>query len=1151
MPWSTTDLSIEVWFYRGSSYPQAIYSDGGAASARGLTLSIVSNTVIGFYPSNGTGYVDGTVTVPALGTTWHHLVVSVNRTTGIATVYLDAVSAGTIDCSAKTGSWSGSVNKTVGAYYTNTSWWHGGAIAGMRLYVGNALTAADVATLYRNKEPVTYANLPADIKAKLGTQGADWPLTDEPGSTYQDLHGSNDLTFSSVELLSDTGFEARAGITGASFAAPDKAHLECAHNAAFDLGAGDVVITANLLLTTTGSEQQFIAKYQDGTAYWFCYVTAGGGLGFYAQHSGGSVSQVDAAGAGLTTATKYHVAFVFDRSNTANNKIYVNGVSKTLTTNSLNTSTLNNTGKFYLGQTGSGVQYFNGRLAMVGIGKPADASDAAVATALGVISGASGLGQYYNEQSSGDKTTLAWSVFYDLTEASGTRRNFVNPGTNDLTEYLSSELVTNGTFTQANGPPTGWTNIPSYLWDTCSVVSNALSVIKDTTPAYSGVNQQLALTSGRSYTIGASLTKNSGGKLGVVYEATSWGSAAGLTASLSSTNLSYSATFTATASNGFINFYSFDADTATDWLIDNVTIKAASIPCVSDANVYANWNESGGSGAFLDIETVDVTGTLSSRLRKTGTGYPQISQLSLLTSGNTYIWSLRHKGASQPRVYCGDASALFAANADWDTDTATITADQTYALIVNTDVSGTVLVDSASLKATKLQATNGPSGAYASDSSGNGYHATLTGFSTDQIQTAWVPRGDGLAFTFTGTTDAYARATVPANDNSTAWTVSCKLKSSAALAGNVYLFDASGPRRIMCWNIGGKLAVWDNSSFSYFGPPLNDGAWHTYTLVADGTSAKCYVDGVQSGTTQTIASGSFGSYPSTLAIGGAGSYIFNGQMDDARIYKVALTEAQVIELAAASDNQEVTGATAIGWWRFNDGPPSQTASDGEPVAAWESIEGNRHIFRQTNILKRPKWILNGLNGRPVVRFDGVDDYMSITSNLPTGEAGTIVLFGQLTSVSTPGAWQYVLSQADPANTTRYLSLILYGPGAPYFAYEQRYDDTGDLMFGNTTTIVASKAYCLVCDTGGTAGKIRFLVNGVVENVNVTGGANNGDWFADVPTASSLAIGALVRSSIGQYAALDLAELIIYNRVLSASELARELAYSIGEFGVSP
>lgn len=64
---------------------------------------------------------------------------------------------------------------------------------------------------------------------------------------------------------------------------------------------------------------------------------------------------------------------------------------------------------------------------------------------------------------------------------------------------------------------------------------------------------------------------------------------------------------------------------------------------------------------------------------------------------------------------------------------------------------------------------------------------------------------------------------------------------------------------------------------------------------------------------------------------------------------------------------------------------TRATADGDPVGGWGDASGNgRHVTQATST-KRPTLKLAVLSGKPVVRFDGVDDFLSVslTQNQPS------------------------------------------------------------------------------------------------------------------------------------------------------------------------
>jgi hypothetical protein len=65
-------------------------------------------------------------------------------------------------------------------------------------------------------------------------------------------------------------------------------------------------------------------------------------------------------------------------------------------------------------------------------------------------------------------------------------------------------------------------------------------------------------------------------------------------------------------------------------------------------------------------------------------------------------------------------------------------------------------------------------------------------------------------------------------------------------------------------------------------------------------------------------------------------------------------------------------------------------SDGDPVGAWDDMSGSGRHAVQATAAKRATYKVAIQNGLPVIRFDGVDDWLRATG-LPTGAAKAVYL----------------------------------------------------------------------------------------------------------------------------------------------------------------
>jgi hypothetical protein len=330
--------------------------------------------------------------------------------------------------------------------------------------------------------------------------------------------------------------------------------------------------------TTTGN-QGIAAKYQDADNYLKLEITAAHYVRFFARAAAADEIDITCSTTALSSlTTAYHIALLVDRDNSANTKVYVNGVSQSFSVNTVSADDISNTGKLYVGQLGDNSLYFNGYVAQVGIGKPADASAAAVQTAAGTTIYNSGLGQYYTEIAAADRTTLGLTAYWDLSQreydSAGAVTATDSVGTNHLT-MVGAEMVTNGAMS-ADTNWTGTTGTPgSYDYDVTNTIAAGVMTMAcggDGAPTNCSVGQALALTNGNQYTLAGSFTRTSGT---IILRATSGFDPAGAGETIetfAATNAAYSEAYTVTGARTHLLMYTVNS-AAASWAIDNVSVR--------------------------------------------------------------------------------------------------------------------------------------------------------------------------------------------------------------------------------------------------------------------------------------------------------------------------------------------------------------------------------------------------------------------------------------------------------------------------------------------------------------------------------------------------------------------------------------------------
>jgi hypothetical protein len=332
---------------------------------------------------------------------------------------------------------------------------------------------------------------------------------------------------------------------------------------------------------------------------------------------------------------------------------------------------------------------------------------------------------------------------------------------------------------------------------------------------------------------------------------------------------------------------------------------------------------------------------------------------------------------------------------------------------------------------------------------------------------------------------------------------------------------------------------------------LFDGNWHHIVVTANGSAWAIYLDGVSK--TVTIGSGALNlgtwtnvTTPDFAAIGVQkynsvlNSYV-NGQLDDVRINNVALSPAQIAQLYAG---QEATGATPVSHWGFDEGPFGMPA-DGDAIWGWESRDTSRLQFVQGTAANRPVFVQQtaALNNKPSLYFDGVNDLLRCATAIGSSDTeGTVVMvIVTSTDVLTE---QAIFASSDEASATKFFRLGIYNGG---WRYNQNDAGTADTL--DAGTVDASTAYLVVWQSDGST------INGEYNNYSMllseTSGANNGDWLGDTSARDSTSIGGSnANATPAKWFKGWIADMAVYSRKLTASELNKLKKYARSRYGVS-
>jgi hypothetical protein len=284
--------------------------------------------------------------------------------------------------------------------------------------------------------------------------------------------------------------------------------------------------------------------------------------------------------------------------------------------------------------------------------------------------------------------------------------------------------------------------------------------------------------------------------------------------------------------------------------------------------------------------------------------------------------------------------------------------------------------------------------------------------------------------------------------------------------------------------------------------------WYHIVGVRQGTTLSLYVDG-QLDNSMVVASGAADTNSLPVEIGYRGveaATLFNGSMDDIRIYNKALSVTEIAAQSQAYNAQLALGNLSkglIGHWSMNG-----SAKDATPYGS------NGTVTAATLTTDR--------KGRSssAYSFDGTGDYITATvASLPASMSPITV-----TAWINPGTLASVKNIVTIYNTT------------PNQELRFRTNASGQLQLANSVATVDTAADTL---TASTWSHVAFTYDGTSTRLYVNGVLDSGGASTNAIQSSSAAMNALTigKGTVGSQDFLGSIDGVrIYNRELSAIEL---------------
>ena len=212
-------------------------------------------------------------------------------------------------------------------------------------------------------------------------------------------------------------------------------------------------------------------------------------------------------------------------------------------------------------------------------------------------------------------------------------------------------------------------------------------------------------------------------------------------------------------------------------------------------------------------------------------------------------------------------------------------------------------------------------------------------------------------------------------------------------------------------------------------------------------------------------------------------------------------------------------------------------ADGDVVGLWQDFSGNGYHVSQDTAGKKPllKLTVNGINGKPTILYDGVDDILvrTVANWRSSDNAGSIFIV-----YKSMGWTDYrpILASTDAASNNYYANTFI-----PYRAAAEPWVYTSFKEAGTTNAVRISDVsmlnvpYLGIVRSNGSAWTIR--INGADKALTMIAGSNNGWWFNDVTERDNLIVGGSI-NNVGEYPApkIKISEVLVYNRNITGTEL---------------
>jgi hypothetical protein len=212
------------------------------------------------------------------------------------------------------------------------------------------------------------------------------------------------------------------------------------------------------------------------------------------------------------------------------------------------------------------------------------------------------------------------------------------------------------------------------------------------------------------------------------------------------------------------------------------------------------------------------------------------------------------------------------------------------------------------------------------------------------------------------------------------------------------------------------------------------------------------------------------------------------------------------------------------------------------VSSWADQSGNGNNPAQSNVANQPLYVPNAVNGKPVLRFDGLTDSINSPTGAITGDTShTIILVTKFNGVSGFRGGMAYYSGTAGGDQNSSVGVVGNNTGDPHtWAGGFGQDNapyTGNLSLDSASFHILDKVYT------STTANYRSYLDGV-KDVDATGDHYNlGN--------SEIGIGRQFDDDAASHAGADIAEVIVFSQALSDSDRQAVEGYLSAKYAIAP